>query len=611
MPSPVNRRILIVDDNAAIHDDFRKILTPRVSELQGSMAAMEAVLFSESVPAPTPEAACFELESAYQGRDGILRAEAAYRGGAPFALAFVDGRMPPGMDGIETIEGLWKVDPGLQVVLCTAYSDYSWDGITGRLGQSDSLVILKKPFDTVEVIQLAHALTEKWRLQRAARVRMDELEAIVANRTAALRAEIVERRRHEMEAREARLAAEEASRVKSVFIANMSHEIRTPMNGVLGMCEFLLGTPLSTEQRDAANTLKYSSESLLAQLNDILDLAKIEAGKLELERTPFRLDALVDASVGLFIPKAQVKGLALTATLHPELPAVLVGDPVRLRQVLFNLVGNAVKFTLQGSIGLAVRPCGLPAGPAGVEFEVRDTGIGIVPEQLPLLFKAFSQADSSITRKFGGSGLGLAVSRQLAELMGGSIEASSMPGQGSTFVLRVPLPAAADPGVVSCSGAAAPASPRAQRAPVLGPFPVALRVLVAEDNPVNRKVAGLYLGRMGCEVVFAVNGRQAVEAAAEEAFDLVLMDCQMPELDGLAATRLIRQNETCTGRRVPIIAMTASAVRGDREACLAAGMDEYVSKPVQWSAIPALFYHHVSSLRGGESRPEPLIAALP
>ena len=415
---PQNRRILIVDDNAAIHRDFEKILAPAIPSLEKSVSQLEEMIFGEVAKPPGNSQTRFELESAYQGQEGVDRVRTARDTNNPYAMAFVDVRMPPGIDGIETIDQLWKIDRGLQVVLCTAYSDYSWEEMIGRLGRSDNFVILKKPFDPTEVLQLAHALTEKWRLARAAQLKLDQLEALVNVRTAELRGEIAVRERAEADARHAKFLAEQASRAKSAFLANMSHEIRTPMNGVLGMCQLLLDSNLSAEQRDLAETLAASSEALLSLLNDVLDISKIEADRLELEHATFSLEELVDSTVQLFASKAAEKGLELVAEVHPCCAGLFVGDSARLRQVLLNLLSNGIKFTEHGEVSLLVRPVGADGDRERLEFAIRDTGIGIASNDLPHLFTAFIQADSSITRRFGGTGLGLAICKRLVELMG-------------------------------------------------------------------------------------------------------------------------------------------------------------------------------------------------
>ncbi|HWX20719.1 MAG TPA: response regulator [Candidatus Binatia bacterium] len=709
--APPNRRILVIDDTRSIHDDFRKILCGQTEE-QSQFEALETGFFGKN-PAPASGPG-YELVSAFQGQEGLEHLGAALQAGRPFALAFVDVRMPPGWDGIETAARLWEAAPELQVVLCTAYSDYSWTEVARRLNAPDRLLILKKPFDVIEVLQLASALTEKWRLASQAKRHLLNLEGLVLERTRALENSNAGLAAASRRAENLAAAALKANNAKSQFLASMSHEIRTPLNGILGVLGLLCDSALPERQRECVQIAHDSAESLLSIINEVLDFSKLEAGKLTLDAHPFDLQSEVEQVGELFAPRAAEKGVELVLRCAPEVPAQVIGDAARIRQVMANLVSNALKFTAAGTVLLNVQR-EEPAGERShLKFSVQDTGMGIPPEKLPLLFERFAQADTTVSHRFGGTGLGLAISKHLVELMGGRIGVASIPAMGSTFWFTLPLEAVAGavavpprelPGVrvlvvddcevhcrvlheqitgwhmrngsFSTAGQALAAlraaqldrdpyhialldeqlpdmngqalalaiqadpalrrttlilltslgpqntlpeqkgffaslpkptrpsklwevlvrawAARSNQSPTqflarsaLGPTPSIpktrpkfhARVLAVDDNPTNQNVARLLLQNFGCTVEVAASGKEALEKLDAGSFDAVFMDCEMPEMNGFQVTAEIRRREA-SGRHLPVIALTANAIQGDRERCLEAGMDDYISKPVR------------------------------
>ncbi len=716
------KRLMLVDDNASIHEDFRNLLNTTVLKKDTDTTALEDELFGNSDSNDIPEDDIFSeyvIDDAYQGEEAVAMADTAFEEGNPYSLIFMDVRMPPGMDGLQTIKEIWKNHPDIEMVICTAYSDYSWEQILQMFGKTDHLLFIKKPFDSVSVRQIALTLTTKWNLNRQIKNHVKDLETEVSKRTSELSEMVDNLKVLKEEAVTAKEEAERANQAKSQFLANMSHEIRTPMNGIIGMTNFLSDTDLTSEQKEYAEIVNNSANALLNIINDILDFSKIEADKMDLEKIDFNFRATLEDVSDLLALKAEENGIEFVCLINPEVQSLLRGDPGRLRQIIINLTNNALKFTSEGEVAVNVDIENEDENQMTLRISVIDTGIGIPKDRQSSLFQSFTQADASTTREYGGTGLGLSISKRLSEMMGGGIGLDSVEGEGSTFwftaifdkqktddgeqkaeeapstmvTLQDIRVLVVDDNATNrrwltllldswhCRYDAVPNAEEAQKTLLSGvetgdPYKIAIidmqmpgiagevlgerirentsldetilvmltplgergdaarlkdigfsayltkpvkqsilydclitslgekhtpeteseksivtrhsiadakrkgiRVLLAEDNLTNQKVALKIMEKLGFQADLVENGLDAVNAVREGSYDVVLMDCQMPEMDGYAASRTIRTLQT-ENSKIPIIAMTANAMEGDREKCIEAGMDDYIAKPV-------------------------------
>lgn len=590
-----NGRILIVDDNDAIHHDFRKILTPTLDDR--SLHAARAALFG--VQDSPSEPTTYQLDSAYQGEQALEMVRTAVSNQEPYALAFVDVRMPPGWDGVETIRYLWQADPNLQVVICTAYSDYDWNEMMAHVGRSERLLILKKPFDNIEVCQLASALTEKWMLARHASMKMSELESAVAARTQELAAsheQLADQARH-LEMKNAELLrlkeeAERSSAAKSQFLANMSHEFRTPMNAVIGYSEMLaeeFEESGHTQYLLDINKVHSAAKHLLALINDILDLSKIESGRMELftervELEPFLRD-IADA-VG---PLVRKNANSLSVQISGDLGEIRI-DQTKIRQCLLNLLSNAAKFTENGKITLTASKIREPEQ-EWLEIAVSDTGIGMSHQQQSIIFEPFTQAEASTARRFGGTGLGLTITKHFCRMHQGELLVESEAGVGSMFVIRLPfLQSEAKESGPGNRGSSLPDIRPANNGPRPGVpgSPSRNEVLVVDDDSDSRELLARSLRKSGFSPVTASNGEQALRMAQVRPLIAITLDVMMPGMDGWSVLQALKANPATADIPVIMISMLDNPGLG-----YALGAADYLSKPPDRSRLNAIVSNYL------------------
>jgi signal transduction histidine kinase len=568
------KRILIVDDNRSIHEDFNKILSIKMDSFQ-DMENIENLLFNPPKPAQQKTPA-YRIDSAYQGEEAIEMADLAEKQNHPYALIFMDVRMPPGINGIETIARIWENHPNIEMVICTAYSDYSWDDILNKFGETDKLLFTKKPFNIVAIKQLAHALTTKWENARQNRDYQLLLEEEVERRTSELN-KLLEHMKSLKE------KAESADKMKSVFLSNMSHEIRTPLNSILGFTELLEYKKNITEEKKIRflKAINNSGKGLLRLINDIIDLAKIEAGHMKFFNELFDLNTLFKELEEFFSFEAASKGKVdlqiIIETPDNGQAFIIETDPLRLKQVLSNLINNAIKFTEKGSVKFGFRE----SHENKLFFFVEDTGIGIIPEKHEAIFYRFMQADMSDEEK-NGTGLGLAIAHNIVKILGGKLELESYPGKGSTFYFSLPIKKqATDVPSLSNTINQTNASYHWEDK----------SILIAEDDEASYLLMKEVLEPTNIKVYHAWNGQEAIDIYEKiKPVDIILTDIGMPKLDGFQLLNQIRSKQ----KQQVIIAQSGYAMSDEQKQIQDSGFNDCLEKPIDIKRLLHTLNHYIS-----------------
>jgi len=570
----MNKRILVIDDNASIHEDFKKVLGLPVQDKSISeIEEMNQDLFGVKL---ARAGVGFDLSFALTGNRGCLLVAEAIEAGCPFGLVFLDQYLPD-LDVISIITTIWEKAPRTEIVMISTFAVDSWQAPVEELGLTSRLLFLRKPIDTLVLRQMALSLLEKYSLSEKSSNATDQLPGERERQLELALAAMTTRNRELLEINQ---EASTNSSKKTDYLMSMSHEIRTPLNGVLGMVELLRETELDQNQRHLIETLAESGEVLMLLLTNILDLAKIEEGKIELQYTAFSLRKCVSGVINLMEARAIQRGNRLVTKIDPAVPAQVQGDEIWMRQVLVNLLSNAIKFTNKGNISVEIEVDVETERHVMLNFVVLDSGIGIDSKDQEQLFRQFAQVGGKAGVIYDGTGLGLAVCKQLVNLMGGEIWVKSNPGEGSAFHFSIAFEIASRKEAVN-----KPEQDREEPDNVIVPTSEnGGRVLVVEDNPTNRKVAGIHLRLAGYCPEFVTNGQEALDWLSEEKCDLILMDIQMPVMDGFEATLEIRKFLP----KIPILAMTANVFQSQRDKCFAVGMNDFQAKPVRKQGFLAM-----------------------